>query len=110
MKIFKLKLPKFLLGVPIALLSLKIFFGGVFGYLLAHFLSGKFNSVVLSIGSYKFHFHHWIIGVVGLIIVLLYQISPLMEQLFFGYFGGLNFQGISSYSDWHRIFSRKKKI
>jgi hypothetical protein len=107
MKRFKLKLPKFLLGVPVALLSLKIFFGGVFGYLLAHFLSGKFNSVVLSIGSYELHFHHWIMGVIGLTAILLYQISPLIEQLFFGFFGGLIFQGISSYPDWHRIFVKK---
>jgi len=107
MKRFKLKLPKFLLGVPVALLSLKIFFGGVFGYLLAHFLSGKFNSVVLSIGSYELHFHHWIMGVIGLTAILLYQISPLVEQLFFGFFGGLIFQGISSYPDWHRIFVKK---
>jgi hypothetical protein len=107
MKKFKIKLPKFLLGAPVALLSLKIFFGGALGYFLAHFLSGKLNSVVLNIGSYKLHLHHWLMGVVGLTAVLLYQISPLVEQLFFGFFGGLIFQGIFNYSDWHRIFVKK---
>ena len=93
-----------------ALLSLKIFFGGVFGYFLAHFLSGKFSSVIVGIGNFKFHFHHWMMGVVGLIAILLYQISPLAEQLFFGFFGGMIFQGIFSYSDWHRIFFKKRKF
>jgi len=110
MKKFKIKLPKFLLGLPIAFLSLKIFFGGIFGYLLAQFLSRKINSVVLNIGSYRLHFHHWIMGAVGLTAVLLYQISPLTEHLFFGFFGGMIFQGIFSYSDWHRIFFKKRKF
>jgi len=104
----KIKLPKFLLGLPVALLSLKVFFGGLFGYLLAHFLSGKLNSVILGIGKFKFHVHHWIMGFVMLTVVLLYEISPLANQLFYGFLGGVIFQGISDYSDWHRILSKKR--
>ncbi len=107
MKKFKLKLPKFLLGLPVALLSLKVFFGGLIGYLLADFLSGKLNPVILGIGNFKFHIHHWIMGFVMLIVTLLYEISPLANQLFYGFLGGVIFQGISDYSDWHRIFFKK---
>jgi len=110
MKRFKLKLPKFLLGASLALLSLKVFFGGLFGYLLAQFLSGKLNSFVLTIGSYKLHFHHWIMGFVALTLILLYEISPLANQLFCGFLGGVIFQGIFTYSDWHRIFFKKRRI
>jgi len=109
MKKFKIKLPKFLLGVPLALLSLKIFFGGIFGYSLARFLSGKINSLVLTIGNYKLHFHHWMMGFVALILVLLYEISPLANQLFCGFLGGVIFQGIFTYPDWHRVFFKKNK-
>lgn len=108
MKRSKPKLPKFLLGLPVALLSLKVFFGGLFGYLLAHFLSGKLNSVILGIGKFKFHVHHWIMGFVMLTVVLFYEISPLANQLFYGFLGGVIFQGISDYSDWHRILSKKR--
>ena len=110
MKRFKLKLPKFLLGVPVALLSLKVFFGGVFGYFLAHFLSEKFNSIILGIGNFKFHFHHWLMGALALGLIFSYEISLLSNQLFYGFLGGVIFQGIFNYSDWHRIFSKKKRI
>ncbi|XOB42462.1 MAG: hypothetical protein ACKKMP_00145 [Candidatus Nealsonbacteria bacterium] len=110
MKKFKIKLPKFLLGVPVALLSLKIFFGGVFGYLLARFLSGKIGSVVFGIGSFKFHFHHWLMGALALGLIFLYEVSPLMDQLFYGFIGGIIFQGIFNYADWHRILFKKRKL
>ncbi len=109
MKRFKLKLPKFLLSASVALLSLKIFFGGLFGYLLAQFLSGKMNSVVLNMGNFKLHFHHWIMSALVLGLILLYEISPFMNQLFYGFLGGVIFQGVSNYSDWHKVFFKKNK-
>jgi len=109
MKRFKFKLPKFLLGASLALWSLKVLFGGIFGYLLAHFLSGKMNSIILSLGSLKFHLHHWIMSALVLGLILLYEISPFMNQLFYGFLGGVIFQGISNYSDWHKVFFKKNK-
>jgi len=109
MKRFKLKLPKLLISVPVALLSLKVFFGGIFGYLLAQFLSGKMNSIVLNMGNLKLHLHHWIMSALVLGLILLYEISPLMDQLFYGFLGGVIFQGVSNYSDWYKIFFKKNK-
>ena len=107
MKKLNITKSKFFLALPIALISLKMYFGGIFGYLTANFLSKRINSVVLSLGNYRLHFHHWMMGTLALVLTIFYNITPLMDQLFFGFLGGLIFQGIFSYSDWHRILSKQ---
>ena len=104
---FNSKKTKLLLGIPIAILSLKIYLGTIFGYFFAKFLAGKIGSIVFNMGNYKLHFHHWMIGLIGLIFVFLYNFSPLINHLTYGFFGGLIFEGISNYSDWHKILNKK---
>ncbi|XOB46288.1 MAG: hypothetical protein ACKKMV_02455 [Candidatus Nealsonbacteria bacterium] len=101
-------MPKFLLGIPLVLISLRIYLALISGYFLAKLLSGRFNSVILTIGSYELHFHHWMMGIIGLIFILLYSFSPVIENLIFGFLGGLIFEGISSYHDWHKILTKKR--
>ena len=108
MRKLKIKKSKLFLGISVALLSLEIYFGGIFGYFAAKFLSGKLNSVTFNIGNYKLHFHHWMMGLTALSLTLLYSITPLTNQLFFGFMGGLIVEGISNYPDWHRIFFKIK--
>jgi hypothetical protein len=109
MKMPKINIPKFILGIPIALISLRIYLAVVFGYFFARFLSGRLDSVVFSFGSYTLHFHHWMMGAAGLIFFLWYSLSPAIENLVFGFLGGLIFEGLSSYSDWNRILIKKGK-
>ena len=104
----KINIPKFILGIPIALISLRIYLAVVFGYFFARFLSGKLDSVILNFGSYTFHFHHWMMGVAGFIFVIWYSFSPSIEKLAFGFLGGLIFEGISSYPDWNKILTKNK--
>lgn len=104
----KIKKSRFILGLSVALFSLKMYFGGVFGYLFAKFFSDRMNSLVFNIGSYKLHLHHWITGSTALVLAVAYDIAPLTNQLFFGFMGGLIVQGIVSYSDWHRVLTRRK--
>lgn len=109
----KLVKPKFFLGVPLAVFSLEIYFGAIFGYLLAKFFSGKetglpgkINSLAFNIGKWRVHFHHWLYGL-GILISLFF-IGLSLPQFSFGILGGLIFQGIFSYKDWHRVLVRKK--
>ena len=108
MKKPKFNIPKVILGIPIALISLRLYFAVVFGYFFARFLSGRLDSVVLNLGNYTIHFHHWMMGVIGLIFVLLYNFSPVIEKVVFGFLGGLIFEGISSYPDWNKILTKNK--
>ena len=109
MKIPKINIPKLILGIPIALISLRIYFAVVFGYSFARYLSGRLNSVVFSFRSYTLHFHHWMMGAVGIIFFLWYSLSPTIENLAFGFLGGLIFEGLSSYPDWNKILTKKEK-
>ena len=83
MKMPKINIPKFILGIPIALISLRIYLAVVFGYFFARFLSGRLDSVVFSFGSYTLHFHHWMMGAAGLIFFLWYSLSPAIENFVF---------------------------
>jgi len=103
----KLVKPKFFLGVPLALFSLEIYFGVLSGYFAAKFLSGKIKSPAFNVGNYRLHLHHWVYGLTILISAIWYQFLPF-PQFSFGFLGGVVFQGISSYPDWHRILFKKK--
>jgi len=103
----KLVKPKFFLGIPIALFSLEIYSGALLGYFIAKFLSGRLKSPIFNFGHYEFHFHHWLYGLGILISAIWYQFLPF-PQFSFGFFGGIVFQGIYSYPDWHRILIRKR--
>ena len=104
----KLVKPKFFLSVPLALFSLEVYFGVIFGYLVAKLLSGKIKSRIFDIGHYKLHLHHWLFGLGILISGLCFNFFSFFPQFFFGFLGGVVFQGISSYPDWHKILIKKK--
>jgi len=110
----KLVKPKFFLGIPLALFSLEIYFGAIFGYFVARFLSGKevgdpakIKSLAFNIGKYRFHFHHWFYGLGILAFVLLLGLSFPFPQFSFGFFGGFIFQGVYCYPDWHKILMKR---
>ena len=116
--LFKPKLvkPKFFLGTPLALFSLEIYFGAISGYFVGKFLSGKqagqsgiIKSIILNIGQYRLHFHHWLYSLGILVLAIFYQFLPF-PQFSFGFLGGLAFQGISCYSDWHKVLFRQKRV
>jgi len=104
----KLVKPKFFLGIPLALFSLEIYFGAIFGYFLTKFFTGKIPSLAFNIGKWRLHFHHWLCGLGILISALHFNFLPL-PQFSFGFLGGVVFQGISCYPDWHKILSKQKR-
>ena len=116
MKKFKFVKPKFLLGIAIALISLELYLGVLFGYFLGKFLSAKktgqenkwgIKSIVLHIGRWKLHLHHWFYGL-G-ILTSLFFLNLSLPQFSYGFLGGLIFQGIISYPDWYKVLVKIRK-
>jgi len=104
---------KFLLGIPLALLSLQAYFGIVCGYLFGNFFSGKrpgkqgiIKSIIFRVGKYKLHLHHWLICLGVFVLGVFVRFFPFSYLFPFGFLGGLIFQGIFSYPDWYRILMR----
>ena len=112
MKKINITKPKILLGIPIAIISLEVYLGVVLGYFLGEFFSGKqvnqpgiIKSIIFNIGRRRIHLHHWLIVLGVLISAIWHQFLPF-PQFSFGFLGGLVFQGISSYPDWHKILTK----
>ena len=104
---------KFLLSIPVALISLEIYLGIIFGYFLGKFLSGKktgqpgvIRSIILNFGSYKLHLHHWVLSSGILIFSFLTSFSLPFSQFSLSFLSGFAIQGIICYSDWHKILIR----
>ena len=102
------QIKKFLLNATVALISLRVYLSALFGYFSAKFLAERWNSVVFNIGSYKLHFHHWLMGVFGLAAMFFYTFSPLINQILFGFLSGLVFEGVSNYPDWKKVLFKKE--
>ncbi|MBZ9578591.1 hypothetical protein KJA14_01945 [Patescibacteria group bacterium] len=105
---------KILLGIPLAIISFEIYLGIILGYFLGKFLSGRktgqsgiIKSIVLNIGNYRLHFHHWLLSLGILIFNFLPNFSFPFSQFSLSFLGGLVIQGIFCYSDWHKIFIRE---
>ena len=94
-------------GIVLGYLS---FISWFIGFLIAKYLGGKtagergkLRSFFIPLGKRKIHLHHWLIssGVMGFALFKgIYILSP---DLFYGFLGGLAFQGIYYYSDWYKI-------
>jgi predicted histidine transporter YuiF (NhaC family) len=109
MKKFEIDKSKILLSLPLVLISVKIYLGAVFGYFFARILAERIDSIIFTVGSLQIHFHHWLMGFIGLVIALLVTLSPLIDHLIYGFLSGLIFEGIFNYPDWYKILTRKKE-
>lgn len=69
-------------------------------------IPGRVRSIIIPLGQWKLHLHHWIcsLGLMG--IASLGGIYLFGPQVTYGFLGGLAFQGIYCYSDWYRIIKR----
>lgn len=104
---------KFFLSIPLALISIQIFLGVLLGYFFGKIVSGKktgepgkIKSIILKIGSYKLHLHHWLLSTSVLVLNLLGGIFLPFPKFSLSFLGGLAIQGILCYSDWHKIIIR----
>ena len=85
------------------------------GFLIAKYgggkvdgVQGRVRSIMIPLGRYKLHLHHWLICS-GLIVIGIVRSFYLFmpPEIFFGLLGGLAFQGVYCYNDWHRIIHRR---
>ena len=87
--------------------------GIIIGYILckvycAVFLeNGLVDHVILDYGKWKFHLHHWIMGIIVLALIGMLDYFYL-PALFTGFICGIILQGIYDYSNWHKIIIKKE--
>lgn len=105
---------KFILSIPLALVSLQIFFGILTGYIIGRFLSGKkvgqsgiIKSIILQTGRYRLHLHHWLFSFGVLFLNIVMDFFLPFPKFSLSLLGGLTIQGIICYPDWHRILVRQ---
>src|SRR4030066_1980008 len=68
---------------------------------------GKAGSIVIPFRRWRVHFHHWLysLWLIGLSSTTgMYFLTPTIT---YGLLGGVAFQGIYSYSDWHIILIKR---
>ena len=71
---------------------------------------GKLRSVIIPWREYQFHLHHWLLASLVAAISAINGFSLVSPGLFYGFLGGLVFQGLYCYTDWHRIVISKKVL
>ncbi len=70
---------------------------------------GKIRSIVIPFIRWRIHLHHWLysLWLIGLSSATgMYFLTPTIT---YGLLGGVAFQGIYSYSDWHIILLKRHK-
>ncbi|MCL0070434.1 hypothetical protein M1N44_01480 [Dehalococcoidia bacterium] len=89
--------------------------GWLTGFLIAKYgggkqegMRGRVRSVMVPLGRYSLHLHHWLICSALMVLAIVrsfYLFVP--PEIFLGFLGGLAFQGVYCYSDWRRIIHRR---
>ena len=93
----------FALGLFIGFLTSKYLAGKSTGE------KGKLGSIVIPFRGSRIHLHHWLysLWLIGISFVTgVHFVSPIIT---YGFLGGLAFQGIYSYGDWHVILVRRSR-
>lgn len=83
---------------------------GLAGFAAARFGGGKregrpgrVRSIIIPWRRHELHLHHWFLSSLASLAFAIKGFYLLSPELFFGFLGGLAFQGIYCYNDWHRI-------
>lgn len=115
MKKVKKLAPKIILGSSIAFISPDALLGGVSGYYISKFLSGKHDghqrikSIIFNIGDYRLHLHHWLIGFLILIYAFL-SASFSLTYFSFSFLSGLIIQDLYLDSNWKKVVIKQKRV
>ena len=112
----------FLSTVSIVVASLTVGYIFVFSWIAGHLAgnlgggkiegqAGRVKSIVIPIGArWKLHLHHWICSLSLLTASAASGFFILGPHVTYGFLGGLAFQGIYCYSDWHRVLIRRRQL
>jgi len=102
----------FLIGLVFSWIT--VFFG-ICGFLIAKYsggkedgIQGRVRSIIIPLGKFKLHLHHWIIFALMMFAGLAKSIFIYFPpEIFYGLLGGLAWQGVYSYSDWYKFIYRR---
>ena len=85
--------------------------GIVAGYILCNIFcrlfvnNGKINSIFIDYGKWKVHLHHWIMGIIILVVIWVLDYFYL-PTFFAGFICGIIIQDIYDYNDWYKVIQR----
>ena len=71
---------------------------------------GKVRSIIIPFSRWKVHFHHWLYSLCLIGLSSTTGIHFLTPAITYGLLGGLVFQGIYCYGDWHVILTSRHSI
>jgi hypothetical protein len=109
-----LTIPKASLGALPMFISFELGLSLIVGYFTARYFAGektaeqgRLPSLTFDIKNYRIHLHHWLVflGIFAAAVVANFFVAPL---LFYGFLGGVIFQGVLYYDDWTKIVSKQK--
>lgn len=73
------------------------------GYFFANFVSKRLPSVKFKIKSFEIHYHHWIMGLNGILICFALDV---FNPFLLGFLSGITLEGISNYPDWKVVIKK----
>ncbi len=71
------------------------------------FSTGKVKSIFLDFGKWRFHFHHWIWGVIIIFFITLVGWLAVFPKIFLGAICGLSLHDLFFDKNWYRVFFKK---
>lgn len=71
--------------------------------------NGLLKFMYIDFGGWKFHLHHWILGVLIIIFLLLGGWKSEFPNFLWGVICGIAVHDIYDFNDWHKVVSREKK-
>jgi len=69
--------------------------------------TGKVDKIYIDFGKWKVHLHHWIMGVIVLLVVWIIDWLYL-PSFFVGIVGGVIAHDIYDFNDWYKVLLRNK--
>ena len=70
---------------------------------------GRLGSIIIPFRRWRIHIHHWLYSLWLMGISMATGIHFLTPSITYGLLGGLLFQGIYSYRDWHIVLTTSRK-
>lgn len=88
--------------------------GGIIGYAMTslfcrrYMSTGKVKSVILHLGNWEMHVHHWIYGVIIVLAIVWFESLSILPNLYLGLIGGLIFHDLYTDEKWYKVIYAKK--
>lgn len=111
------RIKNFVFPVAVLAISWYISFLFVLGIIIGHIstnyyhkkVAGKprLQQVYIPFFRWKIHFHHWLMGVVAILIFWVTGVLNVVPHIILGMTGGIIFNDFYSYDDWHKIVLKK---